>query len=354
MREKFNPSDEKYKKVEDLPAEHRDEFENVEGGGFIRKEAADLVMSAIKLSAFFKDGKTGMDILRGSAEEDNRQHDVQTKEGLLKVIESGYLRCIEEAPEELKQNEEVISVYKDKLMEKLKEYTDMDDEQRYKGGRNLYIDFLQKAFFHAPTKIKSDKEVVLLADKAGIVSALNFVDSDLKSDKEFWLEVVHNGGSMLIESASEELKRDREFILTAVQNNGYNLRYASAELRADKEIVCEAIRRGDSSCLYNADQGLKSDREFVLYVIEHINGDVLPYMDKNLLNDKEIILKSIRYTPNNDDKKELDHVLDNVSADLLSDSDIIKAIHDKFVKGDFWIGDYVLYKIEYRLKEKFK
>lgn len=45
--EKFNPSDERYKKVEDLPAEHQKEFVDVpvfavDGGGyFLRKEAAE-------------------------------------------------------------------------------------------------------------------------------------------------------------------------------------------------------------------------------------------------------------------------------------------------------------------------
>lgn len=39
-QEQFNPYDEKYKKVEDLPKEEKENFEDVEGGGFIAKEAA--------------------------------------------------------------------------------------------------------------------------------------------------------------------------------------------------------------------------------------------------------------------------------------------------------------------------
>ncbi|MEK7128974.1 MAG: hypothetical protein AAB858_01360 [Patescibacteria group bacterium] len=37
--EKFDPSDPKYKKVEDLPEEHRGEFRNVKEGGFVRGTA---------------------------------------------------------------------------------------------------------------------------------------------------------------------------------------------------------------------------------------------------------------------------------------------------------------------------
>lgn len=41
MIEKFNPSDEKYKKVEDLPVQYQAEFHDVPGGGFIKKEVLE-------------------------------------------------------------------------------------------------------------------------------------------------------------------------------------------------------------------------------------------------------------------------------------------------------------------------
>ncbi len=44
MKESFNPSDEEYKKVEDLPEEHQGEFADVPeemGGGFVKKEAME-------------------------------------------------------------------------------------------------------------------------------------------------------------------------------------------------------------------------------------------------------------------------------------------------------------------------
>ena len=33
--EKFNPKDEQYKEVADLPTEHQEEFMDVKGGGFV-------------------------------------------------------------------------------------------------------------------------------------------------------------------------------------------------------------------------------------------------------------------------------------------------------------------------------
>jgi len=44
MSEKFDPSDEKYKKVENLPEKYQGKFVNVpknKGGGFVRKEAME-------------------------------------------------------------------------------------------------------------------------------------------------------------------------------------------------------------------------------------------------------------------------------------------------------------------------
>ena len=37
--EKFNPKDEQYKEVADLPTEHQEEFMDVKGGGFVLREA---------------------------------------------------------------------------------------------------------------------------------------------------------------------------------------------------------------------------------------------------------------------------------------------------------------------------
>lgn len=75
MTEKFNPSNPEYKKVKDLPDEHRGEFIDVKSGGFVRKEVgkyekdlkkeADLRM----LRCFDLDY---LDLARLEAEEENR------------------------------------------------------------------------------------------------------------------------------------------------------------------------------------------------------------------------------------------------------------------------------------------
>lgn len=47
-KEQFNPSNPKFKKVEDLPEEERKNFADVKGGGFVRKEAKDLYDNAVR------------------------------------------------------------------------------------------------------------------------------------------------------------------------------------------------------------------------------------------------------------------------------------------------------------------
>ncbi len=54
--EKFNPSSPEYRQVKDLPEEHRGEFVDIpkeEGGGFVRKEAAEPILEA-KIEAIIK------------------------------------------------------------------------------------------------------------------------------------------------------------------------------------------------------------------------------------------------------------------------------------------------------------
>lgn len=70
--EQFDPKDPKYKKVTDLPEEKQDNFVNVEGGGFITKEAANYNAnnkeSANRLNKWYWAGgsRTTLEMLKGT------------------------------------------------------------------------------------------------------------------------------------------------------------------------------------------------------------------------------------------------------------------------------------------------
>ena len=62
---------------------------------------------------------------------------------------------------------------------------------------------------------------------------------EFRNDREIVLTCLQhrNASGWLFEYASEELKATREVVLAVVQNHGQALRYASAVLRDDEEIV---------------------------------------------------------------------------------------------------------------------
>ena len=62
--------------------------------------------------------------------------------------------------------------------------------------------------------------------------------------------------------ASDELQADREGVLAAVGQDGESLQYAAAALRADREVVREAVAHGGS--LRHTVHALRADPELLL------------------------------------------------------------------------------------------
>ena len=157
MPEKFNPKDEQYKKVDDLPKEHQEEFVDIPqeiGGGFVRKEAMEALTEAEKVAtivnALKEQGLTSTDVLHEQA-----------------------------LP-----------------MEKKRENALVD-------GENF-------------EEFANDKEVVLKAVKRDGYN-LQYASPELKNDKEIVLEAIKDAdwGAYIFQYASPELKNDKEFIPVA-------------------------------------------------------------------------------------------------------------------------------------------
>lgn len=83
----------------------------------------------------------------------------------------------------------------------------------------------------------------------------------LKADPEVVLEAVKEDGGALW-YASAKLKSDREFVLRCVAVNGVSLRYVATTLKGDREIVLAAIAQ-DRTALRYASADLQRDREIV-------------------------------------------------------------------------------------------
>jgi len=87
-----------------------------------------------------------------------------------------------------------------------------------------------------------DREFVLVAVKEN-GSTLQYASDVLKADREIVLEAIRNSRGDALEWASNELKGDREIVLEAVSKYGSNLQYASDKLKADPEIALTALEK---------------------------------------------------------------------------------------------------------------
>ena len=75
--------------------------------------------------------------------------------------------------------------------------------------------------------------------------------------------------SSILETASESLRADKEVVLEAVKRNGLALEYASEQLKDDKEVVLEAIEHSIEGIAFKyASERLKDDKEVVLKAVK--------------------------------------------------------------------------------------
>ena len=122
---------------------------------------------------------------------------------------------------------------------------------------------------------------------------------------------------LLLKYANYHIKNNRTIVINAVRRNGKSIKFATARLQRDPEIVIEAIKNGYSEALGYLPNGLedypdivleaiqyestlyrnlpddyKSDRDVILRVINN-NCNVFPLLNKNFLNDREIVFIAV-------------------------------------------------------------
>ncbi|MDB4655767.1 DUF4116 domain-containing protein [Flavobacteriales bacterium] len=131
--------------------------------------------------------------------------------------------------------------------------------------------------------------------------------------KEIVLQAVKNNGEAL-RYASEELRADKEVVLEAVKNKTYRgsaLEFASEELKADKDILFELANKdllnaqqkaswksphGNVDALQVFKEGSeesKADREIVLEAVKK-HDTCLSYASEELKADKEVVLEAVK------------------------------------------------------------
>ena len=94
---------------------------------------------------------------------------------------------------------------------------------------------------------------------------LKFTSIELKADREVVMEAIRKDGSAL-QFASVEHKADRVIVLAAVRKNGTALRFVSDAFKADGEIAAAAVKQTGIALKY-ASVTLQDDIEIVLVAL---------------------------------------------------------------------------------------
>ena len=136
---------------------------------------------------------------------------------------------------------------------------------------------------------RSDREIVLEAVKHKAWN-IHYADAKLKKDKEI-LEIAICGGAGL-EFADTKMAQNRELILEYVKNGGYDLENIDPKLKKDKSFALEVVKKSGDLLKY-FDNKLKIDREVVISAIKN-DGYSLEYADKSLKQDEEILLMALQ------------------------------------------------------------
>jgi hypothetical protein len=200
----FNPSDPKYKKVENLPKEERNNFVDTESG-FVRKEALEELSKAefeAKIINIFKQEKeTSLDTLRYKARLDDLDREYEIKKREYEQAEKvGKVGLRYYASGELSRNPEII---REEVLEAVRRKDD--------------------ALAYTSDKFRRDEEIVFAA-------------------------VERNG--LALQYAADKLRGNRNIVLRAVKQNPRALQYASDELSGDQEVVLEALKRNPDALQY--------------------------------------------------------------------------------------------------------
>jgi len=216
-QEVFDPSDPKYKQTADLPEEHRDDFVDVEGGGFVKKEAAET----------FDNTKIAAEVVIKLKEKNIDPLDILQEEAVKEDME------------------------RDEEQERVKKLKD-DFLAEFRSGERIK-DLLDR--FRMLEELHTDKDIVLEVVKR-FWPALQYVSEDLRNDREVVLAALgsledsipkRRPSARSLQYASEELRDDKEVVLEAVRRNGQAIQFASGRLQRDPDVIAAAIEENPAA-----------------------------------------------------------------------------------------------------------
>lgn len=121
-------------------------------------------------------------------------------------------------------------------------------------------------------------------------SYLKFASARLRNDLDVVATAVQNYGFALA-YAGHAPRSNKPIVLEAVSRAGTALEYAAPELKADKDVVLTALQN-DGRALEFADVSFKKDKETVALAVKN-DGRALEFADSSLRQDREIVMSAV-------------------------------------------------------------
>eukprot|EP00440_Ansanella_granifera_P057643 gb/GFBE01062494.1/.p1 GENE.gb/GFBE01062494.1/~~gb/GFBE01062494.1/.p1 ORF type:complete len:967 (+),score=258.36 gb/GFBE01062494.1/:1-2901(+) len=149
-----------------------------------------------------------------------------------------------------------------------------------------------KLLANAPEQVKDDRDLVRGLLWASQGAALKYASAELRANEELVLEATKHFGTAFSDAAPE-LRNSKDFILKAVGANGAALGSAPDSFRNDKAFLLEAAKAGHGSALQGSSNALRSDRNFVLDMVVH-SAAAYKYASEDLLQDKDFALAAAK------------------------------------------------------------
>ncbi|CAJ1352669.1 unnamed protein product [Effrenium voratum] len=137
----------------------------------------------------------------------------------------------------------------------------------------------------APEQIKGDRDLVKSAILTSQGAALPHASAELRADEEVVLDAVRYFGKAFADAAPE-LRNSKDFLLKALSVHGGALAGAPDALRNDKNFLLDAAKAGKGAAMQGASVALREDRNFVLEMAVH-DAEAYHYASEDLLNDKD-------------------------------------------------------------------
>ncbi|CAE7641766.1 unnamed protein product, partial [Symbiodinium pilosum] len=183
------------------------------------------------------------------------------------------------------------------------------------------------ALQYATTALRSDPSVVMLAVMQHPNAYLLAMGAAC-ANKELALEALGSHGQLL-QHVSEPLRSNKELVLAAVSNEGKALQHAPPRLRIDREVVLAAVRADCEALEYvGAELKVGSDKDIMMEAVMQ-NGGMLMYASASLRADRELVEAALLRSG----AKILCHASDDLQAELAPSKEIQSG---KNVVADTW------------------